>query len=142
MAASGAEGGTGGGGGFIWVLLIVVVGMMFLTMIPQKKRQKQQQSMLQSIATGTRIKTIGGLIGKVVETLPDNTLIINVGTEDAPTLIRIDRMGIYQNIDAMDAMMKQREAEKAAKASKKGKKSDPNVNDVVIPKEEDKKIDE
>ena len=88
----------------IWVILaVVLVGMVLLTIIPQKKRQKQQQEMMNSLAVGTKIMTIGRLVGVIVQVNADNTLHVNVGTEDQPTVIVIDRNAVglvLQNVAA------------------------------------------
>ena len=53
-----------------WLYLIIgviLVGMILLTIIPQKKRQKQQQEMMNSLTVGTKIMTIGRLVGVIVQ---------------------------------------------------------------------------
>ncbi len=79
----------------MWVIIgVVLVLMIALTIIPQKKRQKEQQNMMNSLAVGTKLMTVGGLVGKITQVNADNTLIINVGTEENPTLIVIDRKAV------------------------------------------------
>ena len=86
-----------------WILGILgvfLVAMIVMTIIPQKKRQKQQQEMMSSIAVGTKIMTIGRLVGKIVAVnSQDNTFTVNVGTEDAPSLITIEKNGIGVVLD-------------------------------------------
>lgn len=81
-----------------WVMYVIIgvvlVGMIVLTIIPQKKRQKQQQEMMNSLVVGTKIMTIGRLVGKIVQINGDNTLHVNVGTEENPTIIVIDRNAV------------------------------------------------
>lgn len=80
-----------------WLYLIIgviLVGMILLTIIPQKKRQKQQQEMMNSLTVGTKIMTIGRLVGVIVQVNADNTLHVNVGTEAQPTVIVIDRNAV------------------------------------------------
>ena len=72
----------------------VLVVMIVLTIIPQKKRQKEQKAMMDSITVGTKIMTIGRMVGKITQVNADNTLIVNVGTENSPTLIVIDRQAV------------------------------------------------
>lgn len=76
------------------IIAVVLVLMIVLTIIPQKKRQKQQQEMMNSLAVGTKIMTIGRMVGKITQINADNTLIVNVGTENSPTLIVIDRNAV------------------------------------------------
>lgn len=80
--------------GMIIIIVVVLVLLIVLTIIPQKKRQKQQQQMMDSLAIGTKIMTIGRMVGKITQINADNTLIINVGTESSPTLIVIDRNAV------------------------------------------------
>ena len=73
---------------------VVLVVMIVLTIIPQRKRQKEQKAMMDSITVGTKIMTIGRMVGKITQVNADNTLIVNVGTENSPTLIVIDRQSV------------------------------------------------
>ncbi len=85
------------------VIGVVLVLMIVLTIIPQKKRQKQQQEMMNSITVGTKVMTIGRMVGKITQVNADNTLIVNVGTEDNPTLIVIDRQAVGLVLEAVQA---------------------------------------
>lgn len=90
-----AEEGANKNGWVMWVIIaVVIVLMVVLTIIPQKKRQKEQQKMMSSLVVGTKLMTVGGLVGRVTQVNTDNTLIINVGTESTPTLIVIDRKAV------------------------------------------------
>lgn len=120
---------------FIGIAFIVL--MMVMTILPQRKRQKQAKQMMETLTVGTKVKTIGGMIGNVVEVKPDGSLIVNVGTEESATYISIDKLGIYQNLDAI-ALQQQQMAE--AKANK-GKKPTNTVNNDDTAAEE-RKIDD
>lgn len=87
-----------------WIILVILgvflVAMIVMTIIPQKKRQKQQQEMMNSIRVGTKVMTIGRLIGKITALdATANTVTINVGTDANPTLIVIERNGIGAVLD-------------------------------------------
>ena len=58
-----------GGGimGLMIPLLIVIVVMTFISSRSQKKQREKQQKMFDAIVKGTKIRTIGGFTGKVVE---------------------------------------------------------------------------
>ena len=79
----------------------VLVVMIDLTIIPQKKRQKEQKAMMDSITVGTKIMTIGRMVGKITQVNADNTLIVNVGTENSPTYIVIDRQAVGLVLEAV-----------------------------------------
>ncbi len=93
-----ADGTTTEGSNSGWIMYVVIgvvlVLMIVLTIIPQKKRQKEQQTMMNSLVVGTKLMTVGGLVGKITQINADNTLIINVGTESNPTLIVIDKKAV------------------------------------------------
>lgn len=86
---------TNKNGWVMWLIIgVVLVLMIVLTIVPQKKRQKQQQEMMNSLNVGTKLMTVGGLVGKITQVNTDNTLIVNVGTENSPTLIVIDKKAV------------------------------------------------
>ena len=84
----------------IVVLLVLFVGMMLISIIPQKKKQKEYEAMQNAIKVGTRIMTIGRLIGTVVAINTDNTIELDIGTKGNPVIILINREGIGLNLDA------------------------------------------
>ncbi|MDD5018777.1 MAG: preprotein translocase subunit YajC [Eubacteriales bacterium] len=66
-------------------IIAIFVVFIFLMIIPQRKRKKQMQTMLDSLAPGKMIKTIGGIYGKIVavkedlitiEVLPDKVRMV------------------------------------------------------------------
>lgn len=120
---------------FLFIGLALIVLMMVMTFLPQRKRQKQMQQMMQQLAVGTRIKTIGGIIGKIKEIKDDGTLVIDVGTEEFPTILVIDKVAVYSNLDAMEA------AAAAKQAAVTNKKNGNNVSNNSTDADE-KKIDE
>ena len=85
------------------VIGVVLVLMIALSIIPQRKRKKQQEQMMNSLAVGTKIMTIGRMVGKIAQVNADNTLVVNVGTEDNPTLIVIDRQAVGLVLEAVAA---------------------------------------
>lgn len=88
----------------VWIIIaVVLVLMIVLTIVPQKKRQKEQQNMMNSLAVGTKIMTIGRMVGKITQVNSDNTLIVNVGTESSPTLIVIDKQAVGLVLEAVQA---------------------------------------
>lgn len=91
-----------GGGSIIMIVILIVlfVGMMLISIIPQKKKQKEYEAMQSAIKVGTRIMTIGRLIGTVVAINTDNTIELDIGTKGNPVVILINREGIGLNLDA------------------------------------------
>ena len=81
-----------------WIMIGIVgalfVAMIVYTIFSSRKRKKQQDTMMSSLVVGTKIMTIGRMVGKITQVNNDNTLIVNVGTESSPTLIVIDRQAV------------------------------------------------
>ena len=57
---------------------LVIIVMYFFMIRPQIKKQKEQKSFRENLAVGTKVVTIGGLHGKVVE-IKDTTVVIDTG---------------------------------------------------------------
>jgi preprotein translocase subunit YajC len=77
--AAGAEG--GGIMGFLPLILMFVV-LYFIMIRPQMKRQKEVKNMLEALAVGDEVVTVGGLMGKVTS-IKDQYLSVELlpGTE-------------------------------------------------------------
>lgn len=75
-AATGGEGLMGSLSGMLPLLLMFVV-LYFVMIRPQMKRQKETKAMLDALAKGDEVATVGGVIGTVVE-LSDSTLTLEV----------------------------------------------------------------
>ena len=77
-----------------WVMIAIpgvfFVIMIVMTVIPQRKQKKKMQDMMNSIAVGDKIMTIGGFIGTITEINTDtDRYTINVGTEENPVNVVI-----------------------------------------------------
>ncbi len=87
---------AGADGTWLIIVMVAFLAIMLLTsFIPQKKRQKEMMNMLSSLKVDDEIKTIGGMVGKIVKVEDNGLLVLNVGTEENPTFIKIDRVAIY-----------------------------------------------
>lgn len=85
-----AEGGEGGGiASFLPLILIVVVFYLFMIR-PQLRKQKEQKKFRESLATGDKVVTIGGLHGKVTE-IHDNTINLEVANN---VVLKVERSAI------------------------------------------------
>jgi preprotein translocase subunit YajC len=49
-------------------LIVLLALFVFLFILPQRRRQRAQQERLSSVDVGDEVLTVGGLIGRVVET--------------------------------------------------------------------------
>lgn len=64
-----------GSSGFLIVLLGMFAVMYFLLIRPQKQKQRQMQDMLNRLAPGDEVITIGGIYGDVVEVHDDKVVV-------------------------------------------------------------------
>lgn len=104
------------------VLVVAIIGLFVWQTISGKKKQKEAQDMVNSIKIGDRIKTIGGICGFLVEVREsDNTIVIETGTDDKKSYIRLVRDAIYQTGPANPAAPAKEEAKAEAKAEEKEK---------------------
>ena len=99
-----------------WPLLIVAVVMIGLMMFfnnrSQKKRQKEMEETLAAIKPGTKIKTIGGICGVVVEVNnEENTFVLETGTETQKSYIKFDKVAVYQTDAKKEEPVKEEKAE-------------------------------
>ena len=63
--------GAGGGASTVLMLVIMFAIMYFLVIRPENKRKKKAQAVRDSVKNGSRITTIGGLVGDVVQVTED-----------------------------------------------------------------------
>lgn len=77
-------------------ILIVLVVMTFLSGRSQRKQREKQQKMFASIVKGTKLRTIGGFTGKVVE-VREETLLIELADKMPP--VEILKTGVAVVLD-------------------------------------------
>jgi preprotein translocase subunit YajC len=66
----------GGMGNFLFIGLLIIVFYFFM-MRPQVKKQKEAQAFMGEIGKGSKIITMGGIYGKIIE-VRDKSYIIEV----------------------------------------------------------------
>ncbi|MBQ7912579.1 MAG: preprotein translocase subunit YajC [Clostridia bacterium] len=78
--------------------LLLIIVLMIFTRRSQKKKQDETNAMLDAIAPGNKVKTIGGICGVVVEVCKeDNTFILETGSEESgKSYIKFDKQAIFQ----------------------------------------------
>ncbi len=80
------------GGGFTQLLpfLLIFVVIYFFMIRPQSKKTKEQSAFRNQLEKGTRIVTIGGIHGKIIE-VQETTLIIEV---EGNSRLKIEKQAI------------------------------------------------
>jgi preprotein translocase subunit YajC len=57
---------------------IILVIMYFLILRPQQRRQKTHQEMIKNVRRGDTVVTTGGLIGKIIKTVDDTEIEVEI----------------------------------------------------------------
>lgn len=82
MLISPAYAQAAGGGGFDIVsllpLVLIFVVFYFLLIRPQQQKLKQHKSMIEAVRRGDTVVTGGGIIGKVVKVIDNETLQVEI----------------------------------------------------------------
>ena len=112
VAVSGADGtaagdGSGnavrqqGGGDWLILMLIPMVVLMFVfSAYGQRKEKKKRDALLSSIKKHDRVRTIGGVIGSIIEVKTD-TVVLKVD-ESSNARMTFSRDAVQQVIDSSD----------------------------------------
>ena len=70
---------------FVPLLLLVVV-FYFMLWRPQQKQKKARTEMMKNMKTGDRVKTIGGVHGRIVE-IKDDIVTIETGRDKVKIVV-------------------------------------------------------
>ena len=96
------------------VFVLLMVAMYFMSSRNRKKQQRQQEDMFSRIGVGTEIKTIGGIIGTVVELdAQAGTYVLETGSGNNKSTMKIDKLAIYTADVAGKPVVQEAAAEQA-----------------------------
>jgi preprotein translocase subunit YajC len=93
-AATGSQG--PGFGNWLWIYAAIIMVFIFFAFRGPKKRQKEQQKMVSELQKSDRIRTIGGIIGTIVD-VKDNEITLKVD-ESNNTKIKIFAGAVSENL--------------------------------------------
>ncbi|MCB0737436.1 MAG: preprotein translocase subunit YajC [Bacteroidetes bacterium] len=85
---------VGNGAGQIAMILGMIAIFYFFIIRPGQKRAKEARKFRESLAKGDKVVSNGGIHGKVVEVLGDNTVMVDVGSK---TNLKIEREALNQS---------------------------------------------
>ncbi len=71
----------------------IILIFYFMLIRPQKKQQKKMKAMLESLAVGDKVVTIGGIHGKIVK-IKEDTVTIESGSGTEKSVITLSRNSI------------------------------------------------
>jgi len=91
-----AENQRQGFGNLIWIYAAIFLVFIFFAFRGPKKKQKEQQKMVKELQKNDRVRTIGGILGTVVD-IKDNEITLKVD-ESNNTKIKILTGAIAENL--------------------------------------------
>ena len=107
------------------IMLVAMLAIFYFMLIrPENKRKKEAEQMRNSVKTGDKIVTIGGITGTVVN-VKDSRIVLETGADQVR--IELEKWAISSNETAAEAAKaeakKAQEAKAKAKAAKKAEKA-------------------
>jgi len=114
-----AQGSGGSPTSLIFMIIAIFAVMYFLMIRPQQKQKKQHQSMINTIAKGDKVVTIGGMHGTVAG-IKDSSVIIKIADN---VKVEINRSAINQVLSSK-AQKTQASKEKQEEEVKKKEKQE------------------
>ena len=89
----------------IIVMVLLVAGLIIMPMFTNKKRQKQVNQLYDSVRAGDRIKTVGGIIGTVVELklneAGEKEIVLETGSGANKSTMIFDMQAVYMNLTGL-----------------------------------------
>ncbi len=90
-----APGATGGGQGNQWSSILMIVAMVaifyFFMIRPQQKKQKEMKKMRESMKSGDKVITSGGIYGKIKE-VNENDFLIEISDG---VRVKVDKASVF-----------------------------------------------
>lgn len=82
---------------FMGILVLLIVVFFVMSSRSNKKKKAETEAMMAKFRKGCHVKTIGGIMGKVVAINDaDGTFILETGSNKQKFLIKFDKQAIYQ----------------------------------------------
>ena len=88
-------------GPFLMIAMVAV--FVFLIILPQRRRDKKVKQMLAELKPGDRIRTIGGIFGRIVS-IKDDIATIEVGPDKVKLVFTRGAIATVENSDVENAM--------------------------------------
>ena len=88
-------------GPFLMIAMVAV--FVFLIILPQRKRDKKVKQMLADLKPGDRIRTIGGIYGRIVS-IRDDIATIEVGPDKVKLVFTRGAIATVENSDVENSM--------------------------------------
>jgi len=98
---------AGGSGSMIFMLVAMFAIFYFMIIRPENKRKKKTEEMRSNIKNGTKITTIGGIYGEVVQVTED-TITFETGEDRVRIQVKKWAISTTDEMEAAEAEAKNR----------------------------------
>ena len=86
-----------------YITLVIIIAIFVVMLVLQSRRRKTAQAeysgMIESLRPGARVKTVGGVIGRIVEIREEapgfKTVLLETGTDKSKSFVLYDLQAIY-----------------------------------------------
>lgn len=103
---------------FIVLLALLIVALLIVPMFTNKKRARQTDELHRSLKPGDLIKTVGGVVGTIVEIRQispvDKEMVIETGLEGSKTTMVFDIQALYQVMSRSSTIVPAKDESEAA----------------------------
>ena len=112
---------------FLGVIVAAIIALLVWSFISNKKRRKNIEETINAIKPGNKVKTVGGIIGEVVEVNEEEgTFVMRTGDSMGNcSYMKFDKQAIYQTDAKPEPAPEAPAAEKASAPAEEEKPADP-----------------
>lgn len=117
---------------FLGIIVVLIIALIVWSYVSNKKKQKKYSETIEAVKPGSKVKTIGGIVGEVVEVnAEEGTFVLRTGDSAGNySYMKFDKQAIYQT-DAAPVP-----DEKNSKGKKNSKEKEEKAPEEEAPAEE------
>ncbi len=112
---------------FLGIIIAAIIALLVWSFLSNRKRRKNFEETVNAIKPGNKVKTIGGIIGEVVEVNEEEgTFVLRTGDANGNcSFMKFDKQAIYQTDAKPEPAPEAPAAEKASAPAEEEKPADP-----------------
>lgn len=112
---------------FLGIIIAAIIALLVWSFLSNRKRRKNFEETVNAIKPGNKVKTIGGIIGEVVEVNEEEgTFVLRTGDANGNcSFMKFDKQAIYQTDAKPEPAPEAPAAEKAFAPAEEEKPADP-----------------
>lgn len=112
---------------FLGIIIAAIIALLVWSFLSNRKRRKNFEETVNAIKPGNKVKTIGGIIGEVVEVNEEEgTFVLRTGDANGNcSFMKFDKQAIYQTDAKPEPAPETPAAEKASAPAEEEKPADP-----------------